>query len=60
VRNPAVVTKINIDPLINTFLLFTHKQKQKFIDCLKEVILSSPNKNELLVLFPRSLLKVLE
>jgi hypothetical protein len=60
VRNPAVVTKINIDPLINTFLLFTDKQKQKFIDCLKEVILSSPNKNELLVLFPRSLLKVLE
>jgi len=60
VRNPAIVTRINIDPLIKTFLLFTDKQKQKFIDCLIEVILSSPNKNELLKLLPCSLLKILE
>lgn len=59
-RNPAVVTRINIDPLIKTFLLLTDKQKQKFVDCLIEVILSSPNKNELLKLLPSSLLEILE
>jgi hypothetical protein len=59
-RNPAVVTRINIDPLIKTFLLLTNKQRQKFVDCLIEVILSSPNKNELLKLLPSSLLEILE
>ncbi|MGC2429296.1 MAG: hypothetical protein WA421_19855 [Nitrososphaeraceae archaeon] len=58
--NPKAIENLNIESLINVFCSLQDKQKEKLADCLKEVILSFPNRYELLEIIPKPALKILK
>jgi hypothetical protein len=59
-KNPRIIEYFNIESLVGIFSSLEDRQKEKLIDCLKEVILTSPNKDKLLKSIPGPLLKVLK
>lgn len=59
-KNPTTVENLNIESMIYVFSSLQKKQKEKLTDCLKEVILSFPNRYEMLKIIPRPALKILK
>ena len=59
-KNPKIIEYISIESLVGVFSSLEDRQKEKLIDCLKEVILTSPNKDKLLNPIPEPLLKMLK
>jgi hypothetical protein len=53
--NPKAIENLN-----NVFCSLQDKQKEKLADCLKEVILSFPNRYELLEIIPKPALEILK
>ena len=58
--NPRALENLNIECLIDGFCSIEDKQSEKLADCLKEVILSFPNRYELLEIIPKPALKILK
>jgi len=56
----SVIEKLNIDCLIQAFMGLDEVKKQKFIDCLKEAILSVPNRNKIIEMMPAAAIEILE
>jgi hypothetical protein len=59
-KDPKVIDNLDIKPIIDAFSTLSDRQKERLIDCFKEVILSLPNKNEMLNIIPKPALKVLK
>ncbi|HYY66591.1 MAG TPA: hypothetical protein VE622_05640, partial [Nitrososphaeraceae archaeon] len=59
-KNPRIIEYFSIESLVEVFSSLEDRQKEKLIDCLKEVILTSPNKDNLLKPIPEPLLKILK
>jgi hypothetical protein len=56
----SVIQKLNIDCLIQAFMSLDEVKKQKFIDCLKEAMLSVPNRNKIIEMMPAAAIEILE
>jgi hypothetical protein len=56
----SVIEKLNIDCLIQAFMSLDEVKKQKFIDCLKEAMLSVPNRNKIIEMMPAAAIEILE
>jgi hypothetical protein len=56
----SVIEKLNIDCLIQAFMSLDEFKKQKFIDCLKEAMLSVPNRNKIIEMMPSTAMEILE
>jgi hypothetical protein len=59
IESPSIIQKLQVDTVVKTFDEMKNLQKEKLADCLKEAILSFPNRNEIIDLIPQSGLKVL-
>ena len=59
-KNPTTVENLNIESLTDVFSSLQKEQKERLTDCLKEVILSFPNRCEMLKIIPRPALKILK
>ena len=58
-NSPEIIQKMPIEEITETFLVLDETQKQKLADCLKEAILSFPNKHKIMTLIPESGLRSL-
>ncbi|HYY66994.1 MAG TPA: hypothetical protein VE572_01460 [Nitrososphaeraceae archaeon] len=58
-NSPEIIQKMPIEEITETFLVLDETQKQKLADCLKEAILSFPNKYKIMTRIPESGLKAL-
>jgi hypothetical protein len=58
-NDPTIIQRIQIDMVIRTFNGMKDTQREKLADCLKEAILTFPNKNKIIDLIPPSGLQVL-
>jgi hypothetical protein len=60
IRNsPEIIQKMPVEEITKTFVVLDETQKQKLADCLKEAILSFPNKHKIMTLIPESGLRAL-
>ena len=60
IRNdPAIIQRIPVQEITNIFYAVEEAKKQKLADCLKEAILSFPNKDKIIRLIPAEGLKAL-
>jgi RNase P/RNase MRP subunit POP5 len=60
IRNsPEIIQKMPVEKITETFVGLDDAQKQKLADCLKEAILSVPNKHKIITLIPESGLRAL-
>ena len=60
IRNsPEIIQKMPVEEITDTFVVLEETQKQKLADCLKEAILSFPNKHKIMTLIPESGLRCL-
>lgn len=61
IRNSSgIIRKMPVEEIIEIFSVLDYAQKQKLADCLKEAILSFPDKHKIITLIPESGLKALE
>ena len=58
-RNPQILEKLEIDLMIDVFSSLPDKRKEKLADCLKEVIFSFPEIDEILKIIPKPALEIL-
>lgn len=56
----SVLEKLNIDCLIHAFMTLDEVKKQKLIDCLKEAMLSVPNRHKIIGMMPTAAIGILE
>jgi hypothetical protein len=56
----SVIEKLNIDCLIQAFMSLDEVKKQKFIDCLKEAMLSVSNGHKIIEMMPAAAIGILE
>jgi hypothetical protein len=60
IRNsPGIIQKMPVEEITEIFCSLNYTQKQKLADCLKEAILSFPDKYKIITLIPESGLKAL-
>ena len=59
-KNHSVIEKLSIECLIHTFMTLDEVKKQKFIDCLKEAMLSVPNRHKIIEIMPAAAIGILE
>jgi hypothetical protein len=60
IRNsPEIIQKMPVEEITEIFVVLDETQKQKLADCLKEAILSFPNKHKIMTLIPESGLRAL-
>jgi hypothetical protein len=55
-----VIERLNIDCLIHAFMTLDEGKKHKFIDCLKEAMLSVPNRHTIIEMMPAAAIAILE
>jgi hypothetical protein len=58
-NSPEIIQRMPIEEITETFVVLDETQKQKLADCLKEAILSFPNKHKIMILIPESGLRAL-
>ncbi len=58
-RNPQILEKLEIELMIDVFSSLPDKRKEKLADCLKEVIFSFPEIDEILKIIPKPALEIL-
>ena len=58
-RNPQILEKLEIELMIDVFSSLPDKCKEKLADCLKEVIFSFPEIDEILKIIPKPALEIL-
>jgi hypothetical protein len=58
-RNPQILEKLEIGLMIDVFSSLPDKRKEKLADCLKEVIFSFPEIDEILKIIPKPALEIL-
>jgi hypothetical protein len=58
-RNPQILVKLEIESMIDVFSSLPDKRKEKLADCLKEVIFSFPETDEILQIIPKPALEIL-
>jgi hypothetical protein len=58
-RNPQILEKLKIELMIDVFSSLPDKRKEKLADCLKEVIFSFPEIDEILKIIPKPALEIL-
>jgi hypothetical protein len=58
-NSPEIIQKMPVEEITDTFVVLEETQKQKLTDCLKEAILSFPNKHKIMTLIPESGLRSL-
>ena len=58
-NDPTIIQRIQINMVIKTFNGMKDTQREKLADCLKEAILTFPNRNMIIDLIPPSGLQVL-
>lgn len=58
-RNPQILEKLEIELMIHVFSSLPDKRKEKLADCLKEVIFSFPEIDEILKIIPKPALEIL-
>ncbi|MGB7957207.1 MAG: hypothetical protein WCF23_24800 [Candidatus Nitrosopolaris sp.] len=59
-KDHSVMEKLSIECLIHTFITLNDVKKQKFIDCLKEAMLSVPNGHKIIEIMPAAAIGILE
>jgi hypothetical protein len=59
-KDHSVIEKLDIDCLIHAFMTLDEVKKQKFIDCLKEAMLSVPNRHKIIEMMPAAAIGILE
>ncbi|HET7148311.1 MAG TPA: hypothetical protein VFI73_07415 [Candidatus Nitrosopolaris sp.] len=59
-KDHSLIEKLNIDCLIHAFMSLEEVKKQKFIDCLKEAMLSVPYRHKLIELMPPVAIRILD
>jgi hypothetical protein len=59
-KDHSVIEKLDIDCLIHAFMSLDEVKKQKFIDCLKEAMLSVPNRQKIIEMIPAAAKGILE
>jgi hypothetical protein len=57
--NPQILEKLKIELMIDVFSSLPDKRKEKLADCLKEVIFSFPEIDEILKIIPKPALEIL-
>ena len=57
--SPGIIQKMPVEEITEIFCVLDYAQKQKLADCLKEAILSFPDKHKIITLIPESGLKAL-
>ena len=57
--NPQILEKLKIELMIDVFSSLPDKRKEKLADCLKEVIFSFPEIDEILNIIPKPALEML-
>ena len=58
-RNPQILEKLEIELMTDVFSSLPDKHKEKLADCLKEVIFSFPEIDEILKIIPKPALEIL-
>jgi hypothetical protein len=58
-KDPNIIQRIGVDTIIRIFNGIEDVQKEKLTDCLKEAILTFPDRNKIIDLIPQSGLHVL-
>lgn len=58
-NDPTIIQRIQINMVIKTFNGMKDTQRKKLADCLKEAILTFPNRNMIIDLIPPAGLQVL-
>ena len=58
-RDEQILSRLNIDSLIDAFLALDETKKEKFIICFKEAILTLPNVEKFIQIIPDGALNVL-
>jgi hypothetical protein len=58
-RSPQILEKLEIELMIDVFSSLPDKRKEKLADCLKEVIFSFPEIDEILKIIPKPALEIL-
>jgi hypothetical protein len=58
-RNPQILEKLEIELMIDVFSSLPDTRKEKLADCLKEVIFSFPEIDEILKIIPKPALEIL-
>jgi hypothetical protein len=58
-KNPDIIQRMRVNMIIRMFNSIEDVQKKKLADCLKEAILSFPDRNKIIDLIPRSGLQAL-
>ena len=58
-RNPQTLEKLDIELMTDIFSSLPDKRREKLADCLKEVIFSFPDINEILKIIPKPALEIL-
>ena len=58
-NDPTIIQRIQVNMVIKTFNGMKDTQREKLADCLKEAILTFPNRNKIIDLIPQSGLQVL-
>jgi hypothetical protein len=59
-KNRLAVENLDIQSLIDVFSSLQEWEREKLVDCLKEVVFSFPNRTEVLKIIPKPLLKLLK
>jgi hypothetical protein len=59
-KNPTTLQKLNTESLIEVFSTLEDRQKEILTNCLKEVILSFPNRYDMIKVIPEDALKILK
>jgi hypothetical protein len=57
--NPQTLEKLDIELMTDIFSSLPDKRREKLADCLKEVIFSFPDINEILKIIPKPALEIL-
>jgi hypothetical protein len=58
-RNPHILEKLETELMTDVFLSLPDKRKEKLADCLKEVLFSFPEIDEILKIIPKPALEIL-
>jgi hypothetical protein len=59
-KDHSVIEELSIECLIHAFMTLDEVKKQKFIDCLKEAMLSVPNWHKIMEFMPAAAIGILE
>jgi hypothetical protein len=59
-KDLSTIKKLNMDYLIQAFMTLNEVKKQKLIDCLKESMLSVPNRGKIIQIIPNAAIEILE